>query len=104
MATAMEDGMFDLAALPASAQEAGPPLGNQDEEGGQHLPDLQVGSRIKLRVGEEDRYMRLNWLSPMGGMYLFTNEDGGDALTLTLTRARLESKFRQGEATLVAKA
>lgn len=63
------------------------------------LPDLKLGSRIRLRVGLEDKLLKLNWLSPMGGMFLFTNDDGLDALTLT--RARLESKFRQGEATLL---
>lgn len=100
MAMAMEGGGVDLAALPPVSPEAGPPLGRGGEGGS--LPDLQVGCLIRLRVGGEDKLMRLNWLSPMGGMYLFTNDEGLDALTLT--RARLESKFRQGEAVLIAKA
>lgn len=90
----------DLSTLPSSSngnelvsEDKGPTVGHG-------LPDLKVGSRISLRVGVEDKLLRLNWLSPMGGMYLFTNEDGLDALTLT--RARLESKFRQGEARLLA--
>jgi hypothetical protein len=79
-----------------------PPPVNENEEvlPGRGLPGLKIGSRIRLRVGVEDRLLLLSWLSPMGGMYLFTNEEGLDALTLT--RARLESKFRQGEAQLVA--
>jgi hypothetical protein len=64
------------------------------------LPELKVGSRIRLRVGVEDKLLCLTWLSPMGGMYLFTNEEGLDAMTLT--RARLEAKFQQGEAKLLA--
>jgi hypothetical protein len=41
----------------------------------------------------------LNWISPAGGMYLFGNEQGLDAMTLT--RARLTERFAQGLAALV---
>ena len=70
------------------------------DSAGQPLPALALGCRIRLRVGLEDKTLLLNWLSPMGGMYMFTNEEGLDALTLT--RARLEAKFRLGEAQLIA--
>ena len=66
---------------------------------GQPMPALALGCRIRLRVGLEDKTLLLNWLSPMGGMYMFTNEEGLDAMTLT--RARLEAKFRLGEAQLI---
>lgn len=96
----MDDIGVDLAELPPLSHDNEPANGAQEVVAGHGLPDLKVGSRIMLRVGVEDRLLLLNWLSPMGGMYLFTNEDGLDALTLT--RARLESKFHQGEARLVA--
>lgn len=90
----------DLSRLPPPAHENEPAMGADEAMPGHALPELRVGSKIRLRVGLEDKLLRLHWLSPMGGMYLFTNEDGLDALTLT--RARLESKFRQGDAQLVA--
>jgi len=64
------------------------------------IEGLHLGARVSMRVGAEERAMVLNWLSPMGGMYLFTNEEGLDALTLT--RARLLAKFSQGEARLLS--
>ena len=90
----------DLSKLPPPSHETEPAMGADEAMPGHALPELRVGSKIRLRVGAEDRLLLLNWLSPMGGMYLFTNEDGLDALTLT--RARLASKFRQGDAKLVA--
>lgn len=95
-----DDAGVDLSRLPPPAHDTEPAIGSHEAMPGHALPDLKVGSRIWLRVGVEDRLLLLNWLSPMGGMYLFTNEEGLDALTLT--RARLESKFRQGAARLVA--
>jgi hypothetical protein len=38
----------------------------------------------------------VHWVSPLGGMYLFTNDQGLDALTLT--RARLAERFAAGTA------
>lgn len=57
---------------------------------------LKRGSRIALTVHGEERIMVLDWISPAGGMYLFTNEQGLDALTFT--RARLMQRLRSGEA------
>lgn len=56
---------------------------------------LRRGSRVWMRVGGEEREMVLSWLSPMGGMYLFTNAEGLEAVTLT--RARLLARLSQGE-------
>lgn len=67
----------------------------------QQLDTLQVGDRLLIRLGQEDRPMVLHWLSPMGGMYLLTNDEGLE--TITLTRARLVAKLSQGEAQLLAK-
>lgn len=63
------------------------------------LPTLAPGSRIMLIVHGEERLMVLNWISPVGGMYLFTNEQGLDALTFT--RARLLERFHGGQARLL---
>ena len=60
------------------------------------FPLLSVGDQVLVRKGDEEHLMILTWLSPMGGMYLFTNDAGQDALSLT--RARLASKFKRGEA------
>ena len=62
------------------------------------MPALKVGDRVVLNVGVEERELILSWVSPMQGMYMFTNDQGLDALTLT--RARLQAKFRAGEAHL----
>lgn len=62
------------------------------------LPKLERGNRVRFIASGEDRELVVNWISPMGGMYLFTNSQGLEALTLT--RARLEAKFRAGEARL----
>lgn len=63
------------------------------------LPPLAPGSRIMLTLHGEERPMVLNWISPVGGMYMFTNEHGLDALTFT--RARLVERFRGGQARLL---
>ncbi|MEW6678799.1 MAG: DUF1631 family protein [Pseudomonadota bacterium] len=86
---------LDLAKLPSATAEAPPPA-QQPGEAGIWLENLAVGSRIIMRIGKEERSMVLNWFSPMKGMYLFTNEEGLEALTLT--RARLADKFAQGDA------
>lgn len=95
-----DEDAVDLAMLPPPAHSDLPEAWDVQAMPGHALPQLNIGSRISLRVGMEDKAMRLNWLSPMGGMYLFTNEEGLDALTLT--RSRLEAKFLNGEARLLS--
>lgn len=91
----------DFSRLPAPLQgSADAAMAPDPDAGGQPLPALTLGCRIRLRVGLQDKILLLNWVSPMGGMYMFTNEEGRDALTLT--RARLEAKFRLGEAQLLS--
>jgi hypothetical protein len=63
------------------------------------MPNLQIGDRVRFRQQEQARVLQLNWISPAGGMYLFGNEQGLDAMTLT--RARLVDRFAQGQAALV---
>ena len=91
---------LDFANLPPPSHDDGAILAQDDDAEPAPLSRLTIGSRVVLRVGAEDKMMALNWVSPMGGMYLFTNKHGLDALTLT--RARLAAKFREGEAKLLA--
>ena len=94
-----EGAGVDLSKLALAAGGDLASFGQVDDAGPTVLPELTAGTRITLRVGAEDRPMLLNWVSPLRGMYLFTNERGLDAMTLT--RARLEAKFRDGEAKLL---
>jgi hypothetical protein len=95
----MEGMEVDISSLSPSSHEQESVASTEEDRNEQGLFELKVGSRIFLKVGEENKRLLLTWLSPMGGMYLFTNEEGLDALTLT--RARLAAKFRQGEAKLL---
>lgn len=70
--------------------EAGTPL---------PLPELKIGDRVRFRQSAQSRILYLNWISPAGGMYMFGNEQGLDAITLT--RSRLAERFTLGEAALV---
>ncbi len=63
------------------------------------LPELKAGDRVRFTLAKEDRVLLLNWVSPVGGMFMFANEQGLDALTLT--RARLADRFQAGTACLV---
>jgi hypothetical protein len=63
------------------------------------MPTLKIGDRVRFRQHDQTRILQLNWISPAGGMYLFGNEQGLDAMTLT--RARLAERFAQGQAALV---
>jgi hypothetical protein len=96
----LEATAVDLSTLPPPSHDDGAILGPAKDADATALASLSVGTRIMLRVGAADRLMLLNWVSPMGGMYLFTNEQGLDALTLT--RARLVAKFREGEVKVLA--
>jgi hypothetical protein len=63
------------------------------------LPGLKPGDRLHFKRAGEDRIVVVNWISPMGGMFMFTNEQGLDALTLT--RARLAERFAAGTASQI---
>ena len=62
------------------------------------MPVLKIGDRIHFRGQGQARTLSLNWISPAGGMYLFGNDQGLEAMTLT--RARLAQRFEQGLAAL----
>ncbi len=94
---AADAGDEDLAALVPAALPASSDVGVAEKPRGA-LPKLGLGNRVRFMGGEENRELLVHWISPMGGMYLFTNNQGLEAITLT--RARLEAKFRAGEAQL----
>jgi hypothetical protein len=60
------------------------------------IGNLKVGDAVYFRLAEADKTLFVQWISPMGGMYLFADEAGSNALSLTL--ARLAEKFASGEA------
>jgi hypothetical protein len=64
------------------------------------MPDLKKGDRVHFHLQDHVSTLYLNWVSPAGGMYLFSNAQGLDAMTLT--RARLAERFAQGKASLVS--
>lgn len=82
-----ESDLHDLAApeLPATDRNVG-------------LPELKLGDRLVFKGEGGQRQLILTWISPMGGMYMFANEQGLDAVTLT--HARLTAKLQAGEASL----
>lgn len=94
------DAVVDLASLnppkPAPIEFDAPPLAGAPLP----MPALSLGDRIHFRgQGQgQARTLILNWISPAGGMYLFGNEQGLEAMTLT--RARLTQRFEQGFAAL----
>lgn len=102
MATSADGGtQADLANLVPSALPAQASRETHGHGPASHpeLPDLKLGDHVRFTMGKEDRVLRLNWVSPAGGMYMFANEQGLDALTLT--RVRLAERFQAGAAHMV---
>lgn len=64
------------------------------------LPVLRVGDWVSFNQPQGRKRLKLTWLSPQQGMFLFTDPQGTDALSLT--RARLRAKFQSREAALDA--
>jgi hypothetical protein len=89
----------DLVGLrPRNVDTAQRPSSPSSQSSPSALPDLRAGDWISFDLPEGRKRLRLTWLSPQGGMYLFANGQGMDALSLT--RARLQAKFESGEARL----
>lgn len=63
------------------------------------LDRLKVGGCMLLKTAAGEKRLYLQWVSPMGGMYLFANADGFEAVSLT--RARLAERLTMGHAHLV---
>ncbi len=63
------------------------------------VPTLKLGDQVMFKSEGGDRLLTLTWISPMGGMYMFANELGLEAITLT--HSRLEARLRDHAAWLV---
>ncbi|MDD5363944.1 MAG: DUF1631 family protein [Gallionellaceae bacterium] len=89
----------DLAGLDAETLSIEPGRGDhgQDLAG---IDALKVGDGIRFRIDGRDKALLLQWISPMGGMFLFADKAGYDAVSLT--RARLAEKLRLGDASLMS--
>lgn len=79
---------------PPVAHGSDHPVGDAED-----LDTLKVGDGLRLNVDGCEKHLFLQWISPMGGMFLFADEEGYDAVSLT--RARLSEKLCRGEAGLI---
>lgn len=71
-----------------------------DEEPADEPPRIERGNWIALRDGRGATVrLKLSWISPQGGLYLFTNRLGQRAMSIGA--AGLAAKLRSGEATLI---
>lgn len=62
------------------------------------LEGLQAGDWVTFRFAEGEKRMRLQWVSASGAMFLFADNQGLDALSLT--RPRLLQRLARGELAL----
>lgn len=60
------------------------------------ISGLHLGARFVLTEAAAERLLVLQWISPMGGMYVFTDHDGNGVLSLS--EAKLRRKLAHGEA------
>ena len=107
LATQEEFQPVPLVAGPADEDELPPLALNMPDSdpvavlsGDDSLPKLKRGSWIEYRAanGEPVR-VKLSWVSPLGGIYLFTNRLGQRAISIGA--AGLAAKLRSGEVTLI---
>lgn len=70
----------------------------QPAAAGESMPELRLGDWVRFLLPVGQKRLKLTWLSPQQGMYLFTDPQGSDALSLT--RSRLRAKFQSREAAL----
>lgn len=90
-------GMDDVELASLAVRSGDMPLGRvvrTDHADG--LENLRVGDVVAFRQAQGEKRLKVHWISPMGGMYLFTDEQGQNAQSLTLVR--LAEKFASGEA------
>lgn len=86
----------DLAGLDAGAMSGETPHPDDGGHDPARIDGLKVGDSMRFRIDGAEKMLFLQWVSPMGGMYLFADEEGYDAVSLT--RARLNEKLSRGEA------
>jgi hypothetical protein len=92
----MEMGDEELASLGEQTPTVAMAAGNAAPPESPGIDTVKVGDAVLLNTAEGEKTLYLQWASPMGGMYLFADSDGFDAVSLT--RARLAERLRNGEA------
>lgn len=76
-----------------SEQPPAPPAGTPSLES--RLARLRVGDGARVELPEGWKRLKIQWISGMGGMFLFADEQGFDSFTLT--RARLLERMQEGK-------
>jgi hypothetical protein len=94
----MEMGDEELASLGETTAIVDLPEGGIQTTDAPGIDKLKVGDSIRLSTSDGEKTLYLQWISPMGGMYLFSDPEGFDAVSLT--RARLAARLQAGEARL----
>jgi hypothetical protein len=94
----LEMGEEELASLTLDTPGVEPVEAGVAESEELGIDTLRVGAPIWLNMADGEKKLLLQWVSPMGGMYLFADEGGFDAISLT--RARLSERLRAGNARL----
>lgn len=85
----------EMASLTAHAPEIEAPVDGKNQTAMTELGQIKLGDGIVLNVNGEEKILYLQWVSAMGGMYLFSDPGGFDAVSLT--KSRLASRLRNGE-------
>lgn len=66
------------------------------EAGSYELDQIKLGDGLWLKKAGGEKLLYLQWVSPMGGMYLFADAEGYDAVSLT--KSRLLDRLHNGDA------
>lgn len=74
------------------------PLADEHVQDTAGIDKLKVGDGVRFLIEGQTKTLVLQWISPMRGMYLFADDTGFEAISLT--RARLAEKLHQGEVSL----
>lgn len=96
-------GSLAASAMPAAAMPAHAGMGGVSDTGGQAdnpVGKLKRGSLVEfVGKGEQQIILKLAWVSPLKGVFLFTNRNGQNAVSID--KGDLEQKFTRGSARLI---
>ena len=79
----------------ATSNSITPSAPTQQQASGQ---DMKRGTLVEFQIDGAARVMKLAWISPLQGMYLFTNRDGQNAMSID--KKELQDKLKSGQARL----
>lgn len=97
---AAESGLATPIAVGKGASKEAPSRDGLPANRIESVEALKLGDRVTFHSAEGDKHLRLQWVSASGGMFLFADDQGLDALSLT--RPRLQRRLAQGELVLGA--